>query len=92
MMREMRDAREVCGPIFYDMFLGSSNKYRLNCFRLSRVQLREKRIAPGLVLPEYQIEPNTEVRDLLATAAFDTQRSWSWIKDYRRTMLGGARY
>lgn len=64
----------------------------LKLFGSHNVQCREKRVAPGLVITEYQVEPLTEVRDLLATAAFDTQKSWSWIKEYRRTMLGGGRY
>jgi hypothetical protein len=63
----------------------------LKIFGSHDVQSRQKRVAPGLVITEYQVEPMTEVRDLLATAAYDTQKSWSWIKDYRRAMLGGGR-
>jgi len=57
--------------------------------RLNFKQVRySKRYAPGLILTETFINQDTEVRDLIATVAYETNRTWKWLKPYRRVLLG----
>jgi len=52
---------------------------------------REKRYAPGMILPPAHITPQSEIRDFLYTTAWNLHRSWRWMKPYRRLLLGVKR-